>query len=81
VINEPQDIHDLPWKGNYYSDEKLFKQIDEYILKPTTTREQQREALYLMGKVGMGLEDEAVSEDDLDQYLTELLPEMQARAQ
>lgn len=66
-IEKPSDIADLPWKGNNLQDSKLFDLIADYILSEKD-REKQKEAYYLMGKHGMGI-DEEVADEELDEFI------------
>ena len=70
VVNKVQDIKDLPWMGNAHSDMRCFRAIDDYIKHPTTTYEEARHAVWMMGKYGMG-EISAVSDRELDVMLAE----------
>ena len=67
TLNAPEDIKNLPWVGNHYSDNELFHLCNRFILKQTD-REVQKQALQLMGKYAMGLKDE-VTDEVLDQFL------------
>lgn len=70
VVNKVQDIKNLPWMGNAHSDMRCFKAVDDYIKQPTTTYEEARSAVWMMGIHGMG-EVSVVSDQELDGMLAE----------
>lgn len=70
AISKPEDIEKLPWKGNYHSDEKLFQEVDKYLVSEKD-KSKQKKALELMTKHGMG-DDSPVSDKDLVDYMKEM---------
>lgn len=72
-VLKPEDVQFLPWVGSYFSDRKVFGMVDEYIMNPTTSREDGMKALYEAGIHGMGLdEDQAeVTDEHFDIYVAE----------
>ncbi len=69
TLNIVKDIEKLPWMGNHYSDSELFKLCDRFIVS-RTNREAQKQALYRVGKYGMGLND-IITDEMLDAYLAD----------
>jgi hypothetical protein len=67
VITNSDQIKGLPWRGNFFSDEKLFHVIDAYIFLQTTSVTERLNALYGMGYYGMGV-DECVTIPELAEY-------------
>lgn len=70
VVNSAAEIADLPWFGNFGSDSPLFQAIDEFIFERCTSAEEAIQALNLMGRHGMGLDD-VVTLATLRQYCEE----------
>lgn len=58
-IKEPKEIANLPWHGNHASDMGLFQACEHFIREHAEAGniETAREALFLMGKCGMGVTD------------------------
>lgn len=62
-----EQIRSHRWGGNAYIDMPAFEAIEEFC-RSTPDRELQREAVYLMGRDGMGI-DEQVSDAELESFL------------
>ena len=67
AIQSAEDIRALPWAGNHASDMKLFQLCRDYIFQ-CSDRGEQKHALTLMMRCGMGEEDPA-TDKELDGYL------------
>jgi hypothetical protein len=67
-----QDIRDIRWVGDHHSDMLAgnWQKVDRFVRQPGVSREEQLEALTLMGRDGMGLEEDC-TEAELDEYLAE----------
>ena len=70
VVNNVDEIANLPWFGNFASDQPLFAAIDDFIFNRAETVEVAVKALYLLGDYGMGITDQ-VTAQDLKQYIDE----------
>jgi hypothetical protein len=65
-----QDIRDIDWVGDHHSDMLAgnWQKVDRFVRQPGVSRQEQLEALTLMGRDGMGLDDDC-TEAELDEYL------------
>ena len=68
TITNADQIKDLPWAGNHFSDWHLFESCHNYIVAEDTAADEKKKALYEMGLHGMGF-DEEVTNETLQQYL------------
>lgn len=66
-----QDVRDLKWAGNHHFDSGRFRAVDDFILENRGDRGVCREAMEIASRNGMGV-DEKVSDEQLDEYLSEI---------
>lgn len=73
TIADAEAVATLPWVGNFASDQPLFAAVMEWVIDSAPTIEAAKRALYLSGKVGMGLDDELceVTDDQLFEVCSE----------
>jgi hypothetical protein len=67
TLKKADDIAKMNWIGNAYHDHKNFKECERFILTTKDVKQQKR-ALFLMGKLGMGMM-QRVTTADLNSFI------------